>query len=138
MRLTCGIRASGGALPRFAPATRHLEHGSATTLKPGRPSRRRLNHEAAIKPRRFTQECPMIKVFGYLKRKPGLPPQEFADYHEHNHVPLVLSKAFMPMVYKRNYIQRGDAFNIEGNEIGFDCMTELIFADREDLSAWMA
>jgi len=26
----------------------------------------------------------------------------------------VLSKAFMPMVYKRNYIQRGDAFNIEG------------------------
>ena len=38
----------------------------------------------------------------------------------------------MPMVYKRNYIQRGDAFNIEGNEIGFDCMTELIFADRDD------
>jgi hypothetical protein len=70
----------------------------------------------------------MIKVFGYLKRKPGLSPQEFADYYEHNHVPLVLSKAFMPMVYKRNYIQRGDAFNIEGNEISFDCMTELVFA----------
>jgi EthD domain len=49
----------------------------------------------------------MIKVFGYLKRKPGLSPQEFADYYEHNHVPLVLSKAFMPMVYKRNYILRG-------------------------------
>ena len=65
----------------------------------------------------------MIKVFGYLKRKPGLSPQEFADYYEHNHVPLVLSKAFMPMVYKRNYIQRGDAFNIEGDEISFDCMT---------------
>lgn len=80
----------------------------------------------------------MIKVFGYLKRKPGLSPQEFADYYEHNHLPLVLSKAFMPMVYKRNYIQRGDAFNIEGNEISFDCMTELIFADRDDLSAWMA
>jgi hypothetical protein len=40
----------------------------------------------------------MIKVFGYLKRKPGLSPQEFADYYEHNHVPLVLSKASMPMV----------------------------------------
>ena len=80
----------------------------------------------------------MIKVFGYLKRKPGLSPQQFADYYEHNHVPLVLSKAFMPMVYKRNYIQRGDALNIEGNEIGFDCMTELVFADRDDLSAWMA
>jgi hypothetical protein len=40
-------------------------------------------------------------------------------------------------VYKRNYIQRGDAFNIEADEIGFDCMTELVFADRDDLSAWM-
>src|SRR4051812_8100641 len=109
-----------------------------TTLTSRRPSRRRLNHEADIKPRRFIQECPMIKVFGYLKRKPGLSPQEFADYYEHNHVPLVLSKAFLPMVYKRNYIQRGDAFNIEGNEISFDCMTELVFADRDDLSAWMA
>ena len=77
----------------------------------------------------------MIKVFGYLKRKPGLSPHEFADYYEHNHVPLVLSKAFMPMVYKRNYIQRGDAFNIEGDEIGFDCMTELVFADRDELLA---
>jgi uncharacterized protein (TIGR02118 family) len=109
-----------------------------TTLKPRRPSPRRLNYEAGIKAQRFIQECPMIKVFGYLKRKPGLSPQQFADYYEHNHVPLVLSKAFMPMVYKRNYIQRGDAFNIEGNEIGFDCMTELVFADRDDLSAWMA
>jgi uncharacterized protein (TIGR02118 family) len=109
-----------------------------TTLKPRRPSPRRLNYEAGIKAQRFIQECPMIKVFGYLKRKPGLSPQQFADYYEHNHVPLVLSKAFMPMVYKRNYIQRGDALNIEGNEIGFDCMTELVFADRDDLSAWMA
>jgi uncharacterized protein (TIGR02118 family) len=92
----------------------------------------------SIKPRQFMQERPMIKVFGYLKRKPGLSPQEFADYYEHNHVPLVLSKAFTPMVYKRNYIQRGDAFNIEGSEISFDCMTELVFTDRDDLSAWMA
>jgi hypothetical protein len=43
----------------------------------------------------------------------------------------------MPMVYKRNYIQRGDAFNIEGDEISFDYMTELVFADRDDLLAWM-
>ena len=43
----------------------------------------------------------------------------------------------MPLVYKRNYIQRGDSFNIEGDEIEFDCMTELVFADRDDLLAWM-
>ena len=59
-------------------------------------------------------------------------------HDEHNHVPLILREAFMPMVYKRNYIQRGDAFNIEGEEIGFDGMTELVFADRDDLLAWLA
>ncbi len=80
----------------------------------------------------------MIKVFGYLKRKPGLSAEEFADYYESNHVPLVLSKAFTPTVHKRNYIQRGDAFNIEGDEIGFDCMTELVFVDRDELLAWTA
>src|ERR1700722_19066822 len=79
----------------------------------------------------------MVKVFGYLKRKPGLSADEVADYYENNHVPLVLSKAFTPTVYKRNYIQRGDAFNIEGDEIGFDCMTELVFVDRDEMSAWM-
>jgi hypothetical protein len=47
-----------------------------------------------------------------LKRKPGLSPQEFVDYYEHNHVPLVLSKAAMPLVYKRNYIQRGDTLGL--------------------------
>src|SRR5271156_2488109 len=79
----------------------------------------------------------MIKVFAYLTRKPGLSPQDFANYYEHNHVPLVLSKAAMPLVYKRNYIQRGDTFNIEGDEIGFDCMTELVFNDNDGLPAWM-
>lgn len=43
----------------------------------------------------------------------------------------------MPMVYERNYIQHGDTFIIEGNEIDFDRMTELVFADRDELSAPM-
>lgn len=79
----------------------------------------------------------MIKAFGYLTRKPGLSLQEFADYYERNHVPLVLSKAAMPVVYKRNYIQRRDPFNLEGDDIGFDCMTELVFADRDGFLAWV-
>jgi uncharacterized protein (TIGR02118 family) len=114
------------------------EHEADYYARTRHPGRRRHNHEAGIKRDGSFWSGPMIKVFGYLKRKPGLSPQEFADYYEHNHVPLVLSKAFMPMVYKRNYIQRGDAFNIEGTEISFDCMTELVFADRDDLSGWMA
>jgi AcrR family transcriptional regulator len=39
--------------------------------------------------------------------------------------------------FRQRVEERGDAFNIEGDEISFDCMTELVFADRDDLLAWM-
>ena len=36
-------------------------------------------------------------------KKEGLDTQGFIDYYEHHHVPLVLSLAPAPPVYKRNY-----------------------------------
>jgi len=35
------------------------------------------------------------------------------------HVRLILSLTHTPMVYKRNYLQRGDRFNLENEAIGF-------------------
>jgi hypothetical protein len=64
--------------------------------------------------------------------------QSFIDYYENNHVPLILSFTHTPMVYKRNYLQRGDKFNLESNEIAFDVVTEQVFASREDLEDWLA
>jgi hypothetical protein len=42
------------------------------------------------------------------------------------------------MVYKRNYLKRGDEFTRENDAIGFDVVTELVFPDRAALLAWVA
>ena len=52
-------------------------------------------------------------------------------------MPLVLSLAPTPTVYKRNYLVRGDDFNREDDTIDFDVVTELVFPDRDAYVAWI-
>jgi len=52
-------------------------------------------------------------------------------------VPFVLSLAPAPIVYKRNYLVRGDEFNREDDTIDFDVVTELVFPDRDAFVAWI-
>ncbi len=80
----------------------------------------------------------MLKVFGFLTKREGIETQAFIDYYENNHVPLICSLAPAPMVYKRNYLLRGDELNREDNAIGFDVVTELVFPDRAAYLAWRA
>jgi hypothetical protein len=80
----------------------------------------------------------MLKVFAFLTKREGMETQAFIDYYEKKHVPLICSLAPTPMVYKRNYLKRGDAFNREDGAIGFDVVTEVGFPDRAALLAWMA
>jgi uncharacterized protein (TIGR02118 family) len=61
----------------------------------------------------------------------------FIDYYENNHVPLVLSLAAEPAVYKRNYVVHGDEFNREDEALDFDVVTELVFPDRAGFVAWI-
>jgi len=79
----------------------------------------------------------MLKVFSFLSKREDLETQAFIDYYENNHVPLVLSLAATPTVYKRNYLVRDDEFNREADGIDFDVVTELVFADREGFVAWI-
>ena len=59
--------------------------------------------------------------------------------HPNHHVPLICSLAPAPIVYKRNYIVRGDEFNTqEGGTIDFDVVTELVFPGRAAYLAWGA
>lgn len=51
-------------------------------------------------------------------------------------VPLVLSLAPLPKVYKRNYLVRGDAANLESPAIAFDGVTELAWDDRSGSEQW--
>jgi hypothetical protein len=79
----------------------------------------------------------MFKVFGFLTKKDGLSIEEFIDYYEGKHVPLICSLAPVPIIYKRRYLV-GERLTAQGGEVDFDVMTELVFADRQGFDAWMA
>ena len=79
----------------------------------------------------------MLKVLSFLSKREDIDTQPFIDYYENSHVPLVLSLATTPAVYKRNYLVRGDEFNREDDTIDFDVVTELVFSDRDGFVAWI-
>jgi uncharacterized protein (TIGR02118 family) len=79
----------------------------------------------------------MVKVFAFLTRRNGIDTEAFIDHYENKHVPLVLSLAPAPLIYKRNYVVRGDEFNREDDAIDFDVVTELVFSDRDAYVAWI-
>ena len=73
----------------------------------------------------------MLKVLAFLTKREGLETQELIDYDENHHLPLVYSLvSATPLVYKRNYLGRGDDFNREDEAIDFDVITELVFSDE--------
>jgi hypothetical protein len=80
----------------------------------------------------------MLKVLAFLKRRDGSDAAAFRDYYENHHVPLICSLAPPPQVYKRNYLQRDNALLDGGAAIGFDVVTEQVFADRAAFDAWLA
>jgi hypothetical protein len=79
----------------------------------------------------------MFKVFAYLTKREDLTPEALIDYYENRHVPLVLSLAPLPKVYKRNYLRRGDAANLESPTIEFDVVTEMVWDDRAGFENWI-
>jgi uncharacterized protein (TIGR02118 family) len=79
----------------------------------------------------------MIKAVAFITKKAGMERQAFIDYYENRHVPLVCSLVPVPPVFKRSYLVRGDDFNIEGDAIGFDVVTEMEFPDRAAMLAWV-
>jgi hypothetical protein len=50
----------------------------------------------------------VFKVFGFLTKRKGMQMQDFIDYYENKHVPLIRSLASTPSLYKRRYIVRGE------------------------------
>lgn len=79
----------------------------------------------------------MLKVYAFLTKREGMETQAFIEHYEKNHLPLVLSLVRTPIVYKRNYLVRGDEFNREEDTIDFDVVTELVFPDRAGFVEWV-
>jgi hypothetical protein len=76
-------------------------------------------------------------MLSYLVKREGMSADEFVDYYENHHVPLILSLAPPPVVYKRHYLQRGDVLNLGEADIDFDVVTEQQFADRAAFQSWI-
>lgn len=79
----------------------------------------------------------MLQILSYLVKRDGMTTDEFIDYYENHHVPLILSLAPPPAVYKRHYLRRGDALNLGEAQIDFDVVTEQAFADRAAFQHWI-
>jgi hypothetical protein len=72
-----------------------------------------------------------VKTIAFLKRKAGLSREAFIDYYETRHV--VLIRSLFPEIaeYRRNYLGLEDGVLIPGDApLGFDVVTEILFADR--------
>jgi hypothetical protein len=79
----------------------------------------------------------MLKLLSYLCKRDGITSEEFVDYYENRHVPLILSLAPAPAVYKRHYVLRGDSLNIGEASIDFDVVTEQQWDHRNAFRQWM-
>lgn len=80
-----------------------------------------------------------FKSIALLKRKDGLSRQEFIDYYENNHAPLIVSLTPGLKAYHRNFVDWNGAFPAaDGTEINFDSVTEIWFEDRAAYDAAVA
>jgi hypothetical protein len=79
----------------------------------------------------------VYRLLSYLTKRPGMSTDDFIDYYENHHVPLILSLAPTPVVYKRRYLLRGVPTNVADSEIDFDVVTELAFPDRDAYTSWL-
>jgi EthD domain len=81
----------------------------------------------------------MLKILAFLTKREDIETRAFIEYCENHHVPLICSMAPTPIVYKRNYLMRGDELNTQEDDTpDFDVVTELVFPDRAAYLAWGA
>jgi EthD domain len=79
----------------------------------------------------------VFKLFGFVSKRADMTRAEFVDYYENHHVPLILSLAPAPAVYKRHYVYYGDDMNTPGSDLDFDAIIEQEFTDRAEFAAWI-
>ncbi len=60
----------------------------------------------------------MFKVLGFLTKKEGMKMQDFIDYYENKHVPLICGLAPIPSLYKRRYIVWSEPHRLDSCQAG--------------------
>jgi hypothetical protein len=79
----------------------------------------------------------VLKIIAFLTKRQDVETRAFIEYYENHHVPLIRSLAPTPILYKRNYLMRGDESNVEDDAFAFDVVTEVGFPDRAAYRAWL-
>lgn len=81
---------------------------------------------------------PRYCIIAFLAKHPTTSLDDFRTYYETQHIPLILrtvraAGAPLPLVYTRRYLNpKSPVVTASGEIVGFDCMTELQFASKED------
>jgi uncharacterized protein (TIGR02118 family) len=74
----------------------------------------------------------MFKLLVLTKRKPGMSREQFRNYYEHGHAPLVQRITPLMRKYRRNYLAPVQGGPHETEELPFDCLAEVWFDREED------
>ena len=77
----------------------------------------------------------MLKIMALPFKRADVDRAELIEHYERHHVPLVLSLAPAPEIYRRNYATHHDPDPDSGIP---DDVTELVFADRTSYESWVA
>ncbi len=81
----------------------------------------------------------MFKVIALLAKKPGLTREQFIDYYENNHAPLICKLLPMTLEYRRNFLDLEGAIIFPGATApDFDVVTEIYYKDRDAYDAMLA
>lgn len=84
----------------------------------------------------------MYKILLFVKRKAGLTRDEFIDYYENRHVPLIQKSVSNARLYRRNFVvNEEDVAGISGADtetLGYDCVTEIGFATKAEAEKHIA
>lgn len=81
----------------------------------------------------------MLKCIALLKKRPDLSREQFIDYYENRHA--VLIRELLPQIvhYTRRYVEPDGAYLYPAiDQLDFDVVTELTFADRANYDAFAA
>jgi hypothetical protein len=76
-----------------------------------------------------------IKIMAFLVKRSDVSTDELIEHYENGHVPLILSLAPPPLMYKRNYVLCDD-LTAPRDEV--DIITELVFPDRHAYENWVS
>jgi len=81
----------------------------------------------------------MFKVVILVTRKEGMSREEFVDYYESTHVPLVRSSFPQLIEYRRNYVDTSEAIlSPDAVTPNCDSITEMWFEERAGYDAMVA